>query len=45
MYILLHSDDIGQGMNLRSIERRDIVTETLEDGQYGSRIVKLGTWS
>ena len=45
MYVLLHSDDIGQRMNLRSIERRDIVTETFEDGQYGSRIVKLGIWA
>jgi len=42
LYIPFHSHDIGQGMNLRPIEAADVVTEPREDGQYGSRIVKLG---
>ena len=42
MHIQVHSDDIGQGMNLFSIEGADVATETLEDGQYSSGIVKLG---
>ena len=45
MYVLLQSHDIGQGMNLLPIEGADVVTETLENGQYGRRIIKLDRWS
>lgn len=32
-------------MDLLPIEASDVVTEPFKDGQYGSRIVKLGIWA
>lgn len=42
MHIGFDRDDIGQGMNILPIEPVDVITEPLENGQYGSGIVKLG---
>jgi hypothetical protein len=44
MYIVFQSHDIGQGMNLLPIEGADVVTESLEDGQYGRGIITLDIW-
>src|SRR5258708_22134400 len=41
VYIILHCHDISQGMNLSPTEALDVVSEPLEDGQYGSRILRL----
>ena len=42
VHIGFHRDDIGQGMNILPIEPVDVITEPLENGQYGSGIVMLG---
>ena len=34
--------NIGQGMNILPIELVNVITEPLENGQYGSGIIKLG---
>src|SRR6266436_3753086 len=41
VHITLHCHDISQGMNLSPIESRNIASEPLENGQYGSRILQL----
>jgi hypothetical protein len=45
VHILSHGHDIDQGMNLLPAEHFYVITELLEDSQYGCGIVKLGIWT